>query len=138
LKNLSGSCLTLAVTLWLILISGCVPSELEDIPDSSDNNFPVQLIADVQLPERQQLEQEQIAYCSYNPLSSGLRPTWNIMIRSIGGTKENMVDGTLEVPEAFVRPGTNVLTLAFRRPDGTAREVRRSAAIATVALSPGK
>ncbi len=39
-----------------------------------------------------------------------------------------------DVPEGLVRPGTNVVTLAFRRPDGPRREVRRSAAIASLTV----
>ena len=39
-----------------------------------------------------------------------------------------------DVPEALVRAGTNVVTLAFRRPDGPRREVRRSAAIASLTV----
>jgi hypothetical protein len=39
-----------------------------------------------------------------------------------------------EVPEGLVRTGTNVVTLAFRRPDGSRREVRRSAAIASLTV----
>ena len=41
-----------------------------------------------------------------------------------------------DVPEALVRTGTNVVTLAFRRPDGARREVRRSAAVATFSVAP--
>jgi hypothetical protein len=36
---------------------------------------------------------------------------------------------TFDVPATLVRPGTNVVTLSFRRPEGPRREVRRSAAI---------
>lgn len=39
-----------------------------------------------------------------------------------------------DVPEEVVRAGTNVVTLAFRRPDGPRREVRRSAALATLTV----
>ena len=45
-------------------------------------------------------------------------------------------DYRFEVPEEIVRAGTNVVTLSFRRPDGPRREVRRSAALATVTVSP--
>jgi hypothetical protein len=39
-----------------------------------------------------------------------------------------------DVPEELVRAGTNVVTLAFRRPDGPRREVRRSAAVASLTV----
>jgi hypothetical protein len=41
-----------------------------------------------------------------------------------------------DVPEELVHAGTNVVTLALRRPDGLRREVRRSAALAAVTLDP--
>jgi hypothetical protein len=38
------------------------------------------------------------------------------------------------VPAAFLRPGTNAVTLSFQRAADRPREVRRSAAVAAVAL----
>jgi hypothetical protein len=40
-----------------------------------------------------------------------------------------------DVPEELVHAGTNVVTLSFRRPDGPRREVRRSAAIASLTIA---
>jgi hypothetical protein len=40
------------------------------------------------------------------------------------------------VPAAFLRPGTNAITLSFPRVDDRPREVRRSAAVASLAVAP--
>ena len=60
--------------------------------------------------------------------------TWNETVIARQPMAPGWGEYRFDIQEGLPRPGTNVLSLSFRRGDGTGREVRRSAAIATVTI----